>query len=156
MSNKQFHLVCQTCLLASVYVYSLSNCIPKTILLNLPQMFCRVAVLKKIRKINRKNRKCFIVKCARFSEQLFIEQFRTTVPNVLGILIFMLTKAVVRRWSLKKDVLKNFANFTGKYLCWSLFLIRTCNFIKKRLQHRCFPMKFAKFLRTTILKRNYF
>ena len=25
--------------------------------------------------------------------------------------------------------------------------------IKKRLQHRCFPVKFAKFLRTPILKR---
>ena len=27
------------------------------------------------------------------------------------------------RCSVKKGVLKNFANFTGKYLCWSLFLI---------------------------------
>ena len=26
------------------------------------------------------------------------------------------------------------------------------NFIKKSLQHRCFPVRFAKFLRTTILK----
>ena len=26
------------------------------------------------------------------------------------------------------------------------------NFIKKRLQHRCFPVKFAKYLRTPILK----
>ena len=26
------------------------------------------------------------------------------------------------------------------------------NFIKKRLQHRCFPVKFAKFSRTPILK----
>ena len=26
--------------------------------------------------------------------------------------------------------------------------IITCNFIKKRVQHRCFPVKFAKFLRT--------
>ena len=25
---------------------------------------------------------------------------------------------------------------------------KACNFIKKRLQHRCFPVKFAKFLRT--------
>ena len=25
------------------------------------------------------------------------------------------------------------------------------NFIKKRLQHRCFPVKFAKFLRTPFL-----
>ena len=40
----------------------------------------------------------------------------------------------------EKDVLKNFANFTGK------------NCIKKRLQHRCFPMKFAKILITPILK----
>ena len=26
------------------------------------------------------------------------------------------------------------------------------NFIKKRLQHRCFPVKFAKFLKTPLLK----
>ena len=29
--------------------------------------------------------------------------------------------------------------------------LQTCNFIKKRLQHWCFPMKFATFLRTSIL-----
>ena len=56
----------------------------------------------------------------------------------------------------KVGVLKNFANFTGKHLCWSLFLISlqdfrpACNFIKKRLLHRCFPVKFGKFLRTPI------
>ena len=38
-------------------------------------------------------------------------------------------------------VLKNFTDFLGKHLCWSFFLI---NFIKNRLQHRCFPMKFTK------------
>ena len=26
--------------------------------------------------------------------------------------------------------------------------LQVCNFIKKRFQHRCFPVKFAKFLRT--------
>ena len=26
---------------------------------------------------------------------------------------------------LKKDVLKNFANFTGKHLCWGIFLIKS-------------------------------
>ena len=33
-------------------------------------------------------------------------------------------------------------------LCWSLLLIKlqACNFIKKRLQYRCFLVKFAKFL----------
>ena len=31
---------------------------------------------------------------------------------------------VIRRCSVKKVVLKNFADFTGKHLCWSLFLIK--------------------------------
>ena len=44
-----------------------------------------------------------------------------------------------RRCSVKKGVLKNVTNFTEKHLCW-------------KLQHRCFPVKFAKFLRTSILK----
>ena len=45
----------------------------------------------------------------------------------------------------KKVVLKNFKNFTGKHLC-------RCPFNKKRLQHRFFPVKFARFLRTPIFK----
>ena len=49
----------------------------------------------------------------------------------------------------KIGVLKNFENFTGKHLCWGLFL-ETCNVIKKKLQQRCFPVKFEKFLRTLI------
>ena len=42
----------------------------------------------------------------------------------------------------KKAVLKNF----------SIFSLQFCNFIKKRLQHGCFPMNIAKFLRTPVLK----
>ena len=56
-----------------------------------------------------------------------------------------------RRCSIKKGVLKNFANFTGKHLCWSLFLItdlQARNFIKKILL-QCFLIKL---LRTPILK----
>ena len=54
----------------------------------------------------------------------------------------------------KMDVLKNFTNFTGKNLCWNFFLdkvadLKVCNFIKKRLQHRCFPVEFHKFLRAS-------
>ena len=49
-------------------------------------------------------------------------------------------------------VRQSFSNFTGKHLCRSLFSdvadLKACNFVKKRLQHRCFPEKFAKFLRT--------
>ena len=52
----------------------------------------------------------------------------------------------------KIDVLKNLAIFAGRHLCWSLFDedvgLKVCTFIKKRLQHRCFPLDIAKFLRT--------
>ena len=48
-----------------------------------------------------------------------------------------------------KAVLKNLAIFAGKRLCWSPFLIK---FIKKRLQHRCFPVNISKILRAPILK----
>ena len=58
--------------------------------------------------------------------------------------------------SIKKTVLKNFAIFTEKHLCWSFFNksagLQACNFIEKRLHHRCFPVNIAKFLRTPILK----
>ena len=58
----------------------------------------------------------------------------------------------------KKGVHKNFANFTQKHMCWSLFLnkvarLRACSFIKKRFQYRCFPVKFAKFLITRFFYR---
>ena len=49
----------------------------------------------------------------------------------------------------KVVVLKNLAKFKRKYLCWILFLLKcrpqTCNFIKRTLQHRCFPVNFEKF-----------
>ena len=45
-----------------------------------------------------------------------------------------------RRCSIKKAGLENFAICTGKHLSRSFFLtkLQTCNFIKKRLQHRLF------------------
>ena len=53
---------------------------------------------------------------------------------------------------LKIGILKSFTNFTGKHLCWSLFLknlqAEGLQLHIKRIQHRCFPVKFAKFLRT--------
>ena len=45
----------------------------------------------------------------------------------------------------KIGVLKNFAIFTGKHLCW-----KACHFIKKRLQHKCFTVNITKF------KNNFF
>ena len=54
----------------------------------------------------------------------------------------------------KKGVPKNFAKFTGKHLCQILFFNkvakgqRPATLLKKRLQHWCFPVNFAKLLRT--------
>ena len=50
----------------------------------------------------------------------------------------------------KIGVLKSFTIFTGKHLCWSLFLIKLQAFMlhKSRLHHRCFPVNIAKLLRT--------
>ena len=56
--------------------------------------------------------------------------------------------------SFKIDVLKNVANFTGKHLCWSL-LFKTCNFIKKRLQHK-YSVTYAKFLRRPLVAASDF
>ena len=60
-----------------------------------------------------------------------------------------------QRCSLRKGVIRNFAKFTGKHLCQSLFFykvagqgLRPASLLKKRLWHRCFPVDFAKFLRT--------
>ena len=50
-----------------------------------------------------------------------------------------------RRYSIAKGVLINFAKFTGKHLCQSL---RPATLLRKRLWHQCFPVNFAKFIRT--------
>ena len=52
----------------------------------------------------------------------------------------------------KKVALRNFAKFTGKHLCHSLFFnkvagLTPATLLKKRLWLRCFPVNFAKFLR---------
>ena len=60
---------------------------------------------------------------------------------------------------------EKFVNFSGranggvlwKKLFLKIFVIRTgklqaCNFIKRRLQHKCFPLNTATFVRTSILK----
>ena len=60
----------------------------------------------------------------------------------------------------KKGVLRNFAKFTGKHLCQSLFFnkvagLRAATLLKKRLWHRFFPVNFAKFLRAPFLQNTY-
>ena len=56
-------------------------------------------------------------------------------------------KCLIRKQPLQVICIKLFletsTNFTGNHLCWS-------HFTKKNLKQRCFPVKFAKTLRTSI------
>ena len=57
----------------------------------------------------------------------------------------------------KKGVLRNFAKFTGKHLCQSLFLIKlqasglqqACNFIKKKTLAQVFSCEFCEISKNT-------
>ena len=67
----------------------------------------------------------------------------------------MFTEAVSQGFSVKKGVLRNFAKFTGKHLCQSLLFNKVTGLRPgERLWHRCFPVNFAKVLRTLILTEN--
>ena len=55
-----------------------------------------------------------------------------------------------------KKLLLKISQYSQKNTCigasFSIELSKACNFIKKRLQHECFPVNHAKYLRTRILK----
>ena len=56
----------------------------------------------------------------------------------------------------KRGVLRNFPKFTGKHRCQRTFFnkvadLRPATLLKKRFWHRCFPLNFAKYLRTPFL-----
>ena len=57
---------------------------------------------------------------------------------------------------IKNTAHKSFAIFIGKHMLETLFNkatgLQACNFMKKRLEYRCFPVNIAKFLRAPILK----
>ena len=57
-----------------------------------------------------------------------------------------------QKCSIKKAFLKNFAVFTRNTSVGASCNRVAYNFIKKRLQHKCFLMNITKFLRASILK----
>ena len=54
------------------------------------------------------------------------------------------SRSTQRRCSVKKDILKHLQNFTCVRVCFKLY--------EKETPNRCFPVKFAKILRTPIPK----
>ena len=64
-----------------------------------------------------------------------------------------IVEAATRGALYKSGVFKNFPKFIGKHLYQCLFFnkvagLRPATLLKKRLWHSCFPLNFAKFLRT--------
>ena len=74
--------------------------------------------------------------------------------------LFNKDRSSYSRCSVKKGVLRHFANFTEKHLCQSLFFNKVaglgrpqaCNFVKKETLAQVFSVNFAKFLRTPFLQ----
>ena len=87
-----------------------------------------------------------------FDVNKFIQTFHRIVTcSMLVYFIYVLYRSSHRRCSVEKGILKNFANFTGKRPCRSVFLIKfVTDFVEKRPRRRCLSVKFAKFLRTPI------
>ena len=76
---------------------------------------------------------------------------------LLFVVNYFCKKVPPRSSHLREGVLRNFAKFTGKHLCQSLFFnkvagLRPATLLKKRFWHRCFPVNFAKFIRTSFLQ----
>ena len=72
--------------------------------------------------------------------------------------LYHLSDAVIRVCSSKQVFLGNFAKFTGKHLCQSLFLnkvagLKLATILKKRLWNSCFPVNFGRIFKTTFFYR---
>ena len=83
----------------------------------------------------------------------------TTYLDVTKIKFYNVTetdRSSPQRCSIKQGVPRNFAKFRGKYLCQRLFFnkvagLRSATLLKRSHWHKCFPVNFAKFLRTLFL-----
>ena len=67
---------------------------------------------------------------------------------ILSITYFSVEQKQSHEGVLSKKCLKYLLKFIRKHLCWSPFFesscrMETCNFIKKRLRHRCFLCEFC-------------
>ena len=90
------------------------------------------------------------------------QQFSYDYTKNVGLVVkfYELCRTSHLRSSNKKDVLKNFANVSGKQLYQSLFFqkvagLRPATLFKEGPWRRCFPVNTAKVLRTPFLHRTY-
>ena len=99
---------------------------------------------------------------AEFSRTPFLQNTSIRLLLEIGFFLqncrspnFQRAETVVRRYVLENRCLyKNFAIFTGKTPVLESNFNKVAT-IKKKLRHRCFPVKFAKFLRTPFYYRTF-
>ena len=115
---------------------------------------CRLSACNIIKRLQLR---CFPVNFAIFLEAIISQN---TSGRFLLLLVANLFRSSHRKYSVRKNVLRNFAKFTRKHMSQSLFFnkvsgLRPPNLLKKRPWLRRFPMNFAKFLRTTFLTEHF-
>ena len=83
--------------------------------------------------------------------------FATIVIYIVYIIIIIInieTLTVLQKYSRRIffniGIIRKLTSFTGKHLCRDVFLIS----FKKKLQYRCFPVRFVNFLKRYNLSQN--
>ena len=91
-----------------------------------------------------------------------IRTYKEISKTALVYLQFLFLQKQPPEMFYKKSVLRNFAKFTGKHVCQSIFFNKVSGLrpletilLRKRLCHRCFVVNFAKFLRTPVLQKTF-
>ena len=125
---KKIQITTKSCLVISLFMFHI-----------LVSWCCNVVVISTAQVHSRKSRFRF---CAGLNPARgALEICRSSRPKVFCI----------------KRVFTSFEKFTGKHLYQSLFFnevadLRPVTLLKKRFWHRCFPVNFAKSLRTDFLQ----
>ena len=77
--------------------------------------------------------------------------------SLLNVCVCSIYRSSRPEVSCKKDVLRNFAKFTGKHLCQNLFFNKVagqvCNFIKKEVLAQVFSCEFCEISKNTFSYR---
>ena len=144
LTLKGFHALffCFHCLLCT------SKCqLGYRVLTKLLSQQCLMSISKKYQVIP-------IVTMTTSSNQLLPAKRVLTCEEILkNLILYTILQHNCPEVFCKKDVFRNFAK---RHLCQSLFFnkvagLKPATLLKKRLWHRCFPVNFAKFLRTPLL-----
>ena len=102
---------------------------------------------------------CLIVNKTAGSSNLCESEFMTSLSIDTEFCCYMYRSSLPEVFC-KKGVLRNFATFTGKHRCQSLCFnkvagLKPATLLKHMFWHRCFPVNFAKFLRTLFLTEHF-